>query len=195
MLLLLAGAAHAGDLYLYIAPDGTPVLTDTPRHAGFEVWWDENPTGQILSTGVRLPRLDRIEDLDLYDADFVANQRRTGVPAELLKAVCIAESRMNPNAVSPAGARGLMQIIPSTARALGVTDSFDPTQSITGGATYLAKQVETFGSYPLAVAAYNAGPGAVHEYDGIPPYAETQTYVKRVIGLYEHLRDNRPIQR
>ena len=195
MLLLLAGAAHAGDLYLYIAPDGTPVLTDTPRHAGFEVWWDENPTGQMLSTGVRLPRLDRIEDLDLYDADFVANQRRTGVPAELLKAVCIAESRMNPNAVSPAGARGLMQIIPSTARALGVTDSFDPTQSITGGATYLAKQVETFGSYPLAVAAYNAGPGAVHEYDGIPPYAETQTYVKRVIGLYEHLRDNRPIQR
>lgn len=193
--LLLLGLALAGDLYVYVAPDGTPMLTDSPRHAGFERWWEDPEPGAWLPNGVPMPRLDRVQGLDDYDAHFLAASADTGLPAELLKAVAVAESRMNPRAVSPAGAKGLMQIIPSTARHLGVVDPFDPLQSIHGGASYLADQVARFGDFPLALAAYNAGPGAVDRHGGIPPYRETQVYVQRVLGLYQHFRDSRPVSR
>ncbi|MFZ5476971.1 MAG: lytic transglycosylase domain-containing protein [Myxococcota bacterium] len=191
----LLAAALAADLYVYTAPDGTVVLTDSPRHAGFDLWWDDVTPGQYLPNGVPMPRLDRIANLDAYDGLLLAAAADNGLPAELLKAVAVAESRMNPGAVSPAGARGLMQLIPSTARSLGVTDPFDPAQSIAGGAAYLAKQVSSFQRYELALAAYNAGPEAVRRHGGVPPYAETRTYVARVMGLYEHFRDNRPLVR
>lgn len=185
----------AKELYTYTAPDGTVVLTDSPRHAGFELWWSDSVPGATLPNGVPMPRLDRIANLDAYDDAF----RRAGaahrLPAELLKAVAVAESRMNPKALSPAGAQGLMQIIPATARALGLEDPFDAVQSIDAGARYLSRQVTAFGTYTLALAAYNAGPSAVREHGGIPPYPETTTYVARVLGLYEHFRDNRPLSR
>jgi soluble lytic murein transglycosylase-like protein len=170
-------------------------VTDSPRHSGFEKWWDDPEPGRYLPNGVPMPRLDRIPDLDAYDAQFLAAAAENGVPAELLKALCVAESRMNPSAVSPAGAQGLMQMLPSTAKRLGVTDPFDAAQSIAGGAAYFAEQVGAFGDYSLALAAYNAGPEAVRRYGGVPPYAETRTYVARVLGLYEHFRDKRPISR
>lgn len=192
---LTSAPVRAGDLYTYTAPDGTVVLTDSPRHAGFEVWWTDPVPGRTLPNGVPMPRLDRIGNLDAYDDAFLFAAAANGLPAELIKAVAVAESRMNPRAVSPAGAQGLMQIIPSTGRALGLTDPFDAEQSITAGATYLARQVGAFGSYALALAAYNAGPGAVRRHGGIPPYAETTTYVSRVLGLYEHFRDTRPVSR
>jgi soluble lytic murein transglycosylase-like protein len=195
MWLWLALPAPAADLYTYRAPDGTVVLTDSPQHAGFDLWWSDPQPGVFLPNGVPMPRLDRIPNLDSYDAAFLAAAANNGLPAELIKAVAVAESRMNPSAVSPAGARGLMQIIPSTARALGLTDPFDPVQSIAAGATYLARLVGTFGEYSLAIAAYNAGPEAVRRAGGIPPYAETRTYVSRVLGLYEHFRDSRPVSR
>jgi soluble lytic murein transglycosylase-like protein len=187
--------ALAGDLYTYVAPDGTVVLTDSPRHDGFELWWTDTVPGATLPNGVPMPRLDRIANLDAYDARFVASGAAHGLPAELLKAVAVAESRMNPSAVSPAGAQGLMQIMPATQRALGLDDPFDAAKSIDAGARYLARQRAAFGGVELALAAYNAGPGAVRDHGGIPPYPETTTYVARVLGLYAHFRDNRPVSR
>lgn len=191
----LLPASHAGNFYTYTAPDGTAVLTDSPRHTGFDLWWTDTVPGRSLPNGVAMPRLDRIANLDSYDDAFLFAAATNGLPAELIKAVAVAESRMNPGAVSPAGAQGLMQVMPATARELGLTDPFDAEQSITAGAAYLARQVGTFGSYSLALAAYNAGPGAVRRHGGIPPYAETNTYVARVLGLYAYFRDTRPVSR
>lgn len=153
VLVLATPLAPAKDYYTYTAPDGTPILTDSPTHSGFERWWADTIPGSYLPNGVPMPRLDRIANLDAYDDHFLAASAENGLPAELIKAVAVAESRMNPEAVSPAGAKGLMQMIPSTGRAMGVTDLFDPAQSIEGGAAYLAKQVGRFGSFENALAA------------------------------------------
>ncbi|KQZ89599.1 hypothetical protein ASD62_10070 [Phycicoccus sp. Root563] len=112
---------------------------------------------------------------------FASAAQRYDVPVALLTSVAKAESGFNPNAVSPAGAVGLMQLMPATARGLGV-DPRNPAQAIDGAARLLARHLDTFGSTSLAVAAYNAGPGAVQRYGGVPPYRETQQYVQRVIG-------------
>lgn len=104
-----------------------------------------------------------------------------GVDEALLRAIIHAESAFNPRALSVAGAQGLMQLIPSTARDMGVLDAFDANQNIRGGARYLALLLRNFnGNERLAAAAYNAGPGAVQKYNGVPPYDETQVYVERV---------------
>jgi transglycosylase-like protein with SLT domain/NlpC/P60 family protein len=106
-----------------------------------------------------------------------------GVDARLLAAVARQESGFDPDAVSPAGAQGIMQLMPGTAQGLGVTDSFDPSQAIDGAARLLHDLTDRFGSTPLALAAYNAGPGAVLRYDGIPPYPETQNYVRSIMSM------------
>ncbi len=108
---------------------------------------------------------------------------RYGVSPALLSAVAKQESGYKADAVSPAGARGLMQLMPGTAKGLGVTNSFDPAQAVDGAARMLRDLTNRFGSTQLALAAYNAGPGAVMKYDGIPPYAETQHYVKNIMSM------------
>lgn len=108
-----------------------------------------------------------------------------GVDPKLVRAIAIAESDMNQEEISPVGAIGVMQLMPETAQSLGV-NPYDETENIVGGTRYIRQMLDTFdGDVPLAVAAYNAGPGAVKRYGGIPPYAETRNYVGRVMDLFQ----------
>ena len=115
-----------------------------------------------------------------------AAARETGLPPALIDAVIRTESGYRPGAVSRVGAMGLMQLMPRTAQSVGVTDAFDPRQNVLGGARYLKKQLDRFGSVALAAAAYNAGPGRVAKYKGIPPFRETRRYVKAVLSRFEN---------
>ena len=118
---------------------------------------------------------------------FEAASEKYNVPVALLKAVAKAESNFNPNVVSSAGAMGVMQLMPETAKELGVTDAFDPEQSIMGGAKYLSDKLKMYdGNVELALAAYNAGSGNVAKYGGVPPFKETQNYIKKVLAYMEN---------
>ena len=114
-------------------------------------------------------------------------ERKHKLPEGLLSALIWQESRFNPRAISPAGAAGLAQLMPATARDLGVTNRHDPHQSIDGGARYLRRMLDQFGSIPLAVAAYNAGPNAVKRVGGIPRNKETPRYVTKVLQRWQSL--------
>ncbi|MHB8153018.1 MAG: lytic transglycosylase domain-containing protein [Bacillati bacterium] len=125
------------------------------------------------------------------DQLVAANAATWGVDPALVKAVIANESGFNANATSDVGAQGLMQLMPSTAAGLGVTDAYNPVQNVWGGTRYLRGLLDRFGgNVPFAVAAYNAGPGAVEKYGGIPPYAQTQNYVQNVLSSYEKYRRN-----
>ena len=118
-----------------------------------------------------------------YRGPIAAAALANGVAPALLAALLRSESGFDPRAVSPAGAQGIAQLMPATARGLGVRDPFDPSQAIPAAARLLGGHLRAFGSVPLALAAYNAGPGAVRRYGGVPPYRETQAYVARVMAL------------
>jgi soluble lytic murein transglycosylase-like protein len=118
-----------------------------------------------------------------FDSEINAAAASNGIDPALLKGLVSQESGFNPSARSGAGAVGLTQLMPGTASALGVTNPLDPAQSLQGGAKYLREQLDRFGGdETLALAAYNAGPGAVQKYGGVPPYAETQNYVTSVMS-------------
>jgi soluble lytic murein transglycosylase-like protein len=118
-----------------------------------------------------------------YAPEIADSAARNGVDPALLTGLIRAESNFDPKATSPAGAQGLTQLMPATAAGLGVSDPLDPVQAIEGGARYLRQQLDRFGGdASKALAAYNAGPGAVERFGGIPPYEETQAYVRRVLS-------------
>lgn len=145
----------------------------------------KNGTGQTTSGSVSFMNTLKngiqgmTEDMD---AIFQEAAARYQVPVKLLQAVAKAESNFNSKAVSHAGAIGVMQLMPGTARSLGVSDPYDARQNIMGGAKYLKENLDRFQDVSLALAAYNAGPNRVKEYGGIPPFQETQNYVKKVLG-------------
>ena len=171
-----------------IAPESTvnPALTNTSpaasnAGAGLEIQPADGPVFQDVFAS-RFSLSSGSADLD---AIFEAAGHRYNVPPNLLKAIAKVESNFRPNATSAKGAMGIMQLMPGTARGLGVIDAYDPEQNIMGGAKYIREQLDKFGGdVRLALAAYNAGPGAVVKYGGIPPYKETQNYVPKVMGYY-----------
>lgn len=151
-------------------------------HGGVTVDWEAiAPDGPLPDWAVGLPERGRI-----WAPAIDGAARQAGIEPRLLAAVVWSESSFRPGAVSRAGAIGLAQLMPGTAAGLGV-DPRDPVQNLAGGATYLARQLAAFGSVDLALAAYNAGPGAVRAHDGIPPFAETQMYVLTVLDRFEQL--------
>lgn len=124
-----------------------------------------------------------LRGMDRYASQIDAAAAQHGVDPQIYRRLIRQESGGNPAAVSPVGARGLAQFMPGTARAMGITDPHDPAQAIPGGARYLRQQLDKFGGdYAKALAAYNAGPGAVAKYKGVPPFAETQKYVRAILG-------------
>lgn len=133
----------------------------------------KKPTGESFADKLR-------ERLGAYGDIISDAANKFELPEKLIKAVISAESAGKPDARSSAGAKGLMQLMDGTAEYLGVSNSFDPKQNIMGGSKYLREMINKFGSLDLSLAAYNAGPGAVAKYNGIPPYKETEQYVRKV---------------
>ena len=120
------------------------------------------------------------------DAYFEEAAEKYNVDVKLLKAIAHAESNFNPNATSSSGAMGVMQLMPSTAKSLGITDAYNAYDNIMGGAKVIAEHLANYnGDVSLALAAYNAGSGNVAKYGGVPPFTETQNYIKKVLAYYE----------
>jgi len=182
---LFVAPATLADVYKYRDAQGVVHLTNVPQESADEPYtlWRKSeatkPKG--WQDGYRvLPRLDRERFADVVNRLSL----RHGVDPSLVRAVIHAESAFRPDAISPKGAGGLMQLMPGTAARFNVADRFDPEENIAGGVAYLAWLLDLFrGDRELAVAAYNAGENAVKRYGGIPPYQETKTYVRRVMQL------------
>lgn len=145
----------------------------------------EYQAGKVAKTG-NSSFSSYLEENKSLDEIFERAAKKYNVSVDLLKAIGKAESNFNPNAVSKAGAQGVMQLMPGTAKDLGVTDPFDPEQNIMGGSKYIADLLKRYnGDTKLALAAYNAGMGNVKKYGGIPPFKETQNYVVKVMKYME----------
>lgn len=137
-----------------------------------------DPKAQSSTT----PKSAAVARLDKYIEHIREAAHETNLSEDLLKAVIKNESNGDTTAVSPSGAAGLMQLMPDTARAVGVSDRFDPRENILGGARYLRQMVDRYGDLKTALAAYNAGPGNVDKHGGVPPFPETENYIRRVLS-------------
>lgn len=173
--LFLLPAVAAGDIYRYVNENGVTVFTDNPVHSGYKIHVRERGSFRLASASGYYPyRSVVIEACTIYSMDEA-----------LIRAVMEVESDYNRFAISGAGARGLMQLMPRTALQLGVKNVWDPRQNIHAGTAYLNRFIRQFsGNIELALAAYNAGPNAVLEYGQIPPYPQTVNYVRKVMRLY-----------
>ncbi len=169
--------AEAASAFRLVDEDGVTHITDTPNDPRFRQISGFSGTA---SGWLRVPQAVR-GDL-AFGREIRETAERYGVSPALVEAVIRVESAFNPWAVSSKGAQGLMQLLPATASALGVRDSFNPRQNIEGGVRHLRYLLDRYpGNVDLALAAYNAGEGAVDYYRGIPPFVETQQYVQKVL--------------
>ena len=184
--ILVGRGVEAAPIYVITEKDGSIRFTSKKPAAGVQAEVFTAKGGTLSRTGRWRPKPLRPE---AYTALVEAVASQVGIDRALILAVMHAESGFNPKAVSPKGAQGLMQLMPAVAKEMGVQSPFDPEQNIAGGARYLAILKERFsGDLRLTLAAYNAGPAAVDRYKGIPPYSETQEYVRRVVDLYSRYR-------
>lgn len=175
--LLFSPPYAAADVYQYVDDQQVIHLTNVPAGSKYRVL--------IKERSLVYPAADSgpLQELIAWTAE------KYGVDSDLVKAVIKTESNFNTQAISRKGARGLMQLMPETAASLGVNDSFHPGDNIDGGIRYLSYLMNLYsGDLQLALAAYNAGEHAVAKYRGIPPYAETKTYVRLVLNNYERYR-------
>lgn len=172
-------------------PPGVAEPTPPFQHALAQALGNEAPPpfGQPGSPVALAPAPVAPEQIDSL---VQQNASTWQVDPSLVKAIIANESGFNANATSNVGAQGLMQLMPATAKSVGVQNAYDPAQNVAGGTRYLKGLLDRFnGDVKLAVAAYNAGPGAVEKYGDVPPYAETQNYVQNVIGSYDKYRAGR----
>jgi hypothetical protein len=195
-LCLTLSAAAWADIYKCMQADGTPLFTNVPEDPRCDLHMKldktPSPVAQIVEQRQqeRLPRVAK-SSRNRYDEHVQAAAREHGVDAALIHAVITAESGYNALARSPKGARGLMQLIPETAARYGVTNLLDPRENIQAGTRYLKDLIAMFGNdLRLALAAYNAGEGAVMRYGAIPPYRETREYVPKVLAYYKRYRES-----
>jgi soluble lytic murein transglycosylase-like protein len=176
-----ASSAHA-DVYMYQDKDGVINFTNAPTHAGYRRVMRESSTTYGPATVAANPA-------NGYDEVIQDASSRHSLDADLIRAVIKAESDFNSNARSNKGAMGLMQLMPDTARLLNVPDAYNPYANIDGGVRYLKMLLGRYqGDVTLSLAAYNAGSGAVDKHGGIPPYAETREYVRRVLQFWDQYR-------
>jgi soluble lytic murein transglycosylase len=175
-MIALAMPLHA-DIYVYADSEGVLHFTNVPTSStssNYKVYIKETPKTPLKSNIT-----------DLYDHVISEASQTHGVSFSLLKALIKTESDFNPRAVSKAGAMGLMQLMPENIRRLKVKDPFDPKDNVMGGTRYLKQLIHRFkGKLHLALAAYNAGPKVVEQYQRIPPYKETENFVKQVMKYY-----------
>lgn len=173
---ILPCTASAGTIYYYQDQNGTFHFTDLPTSDRYR------PFAVFRSRDVRSQDIFQITEK--YGSQYSVDPR-------LIRAMIQVESNFNPNAVSRAGAQGLMQIMPDTQKDLGLTAPFEPDPNIEAGTRYFKYLLDRFESLPLALAAYNAGPSRVEQYNGIPPFRETQDYVTRVLEIYSSSKQSR----
>lgn len=187
LLAVVAPAWSAGvtKLYVYELPDGSRIVTDYQVNNKYYRLVRTGEAGQKLGqmAAARTPEFFRT-DPSAYDTLIREKSRKHNIDFALVKAIIHVESSFNPYAVSERGARGLMQLLPETAKRQGIHDIYDPAQNIEAGIRYLKYLVTLFGNKNhLVLAAYNAGENAVRRHGGIPPYMETQLYVRKVLQM------------
>jgi soluble lytic murein transglycosylase-like protein len=172
-------ATALADVYVHKDKDGVLTFTNVPNHSGFRRVFRES-----ISPLPRQTYTSNFEDF------IISASARHSIDADLIRAVIKTESDFNSNARSPKGAMGLMQLMPDTARQHNVLDAYDPLDNIEGGVRHLRLLLSRYrGNLELSLAAYNAGINAVERHGGIPPYAETRQYVRRVLRFYDGYRE------
>lgn len=184
LLTLLVSVASHADIYAFVDANGVTYFSNVPDDKRYEVVI----SGDNYAVAPPLdPALLKLSVR--YDAMIREVATGADVDPELLRAVIVVESGFNKDAVSKAGAQGLMQLMPATAKMYGVTDVFDPRENVQAGARYLRDLIDLYNDdYELVLAAYNAGETAVAKYGGrVPPYKETRNYIPKVLGVYNRL--------
>lgn len=176
IMIAMATSLHA-DIYVHVDSEGVLHFTNVPtssKSTDYKVYIKESPQKPLNSYNE-----------NLYDHVISEASQTHDVPFSLLKALIKTESDFNPWAVSSAGARGLMQLMPENIKTFNIKNPFDPRENIMGGTRFLKQLIDRFnGKLPLALAAYNAGPGVVEKYQRIPPFKETENFVKEVMRYY-----------